>query len=165
MKTLGAGLIEHAHGRSKTIVVKMRNTMSVIEAEIEKNEGIYAYNGGRLSEAEFCRRAKFNQVTLLRKPHRETTKVELAKWLQAINAKLVTGKKVVRKAVTERVDKWMERYQSVATEFHLFKIQSIAKDESIAQLKTRVSELEQETLQLQQALSKGVVVTMPRKRK
>ena len=164
MKTSGAALIAHAHGRSETIRLKMRNTMKVIEAEIEKNDGIYGYNGGRLSEAEFCRRAKFNQVTLLRKSHRTTTKVELTKWLRAINAKLITGKKVVRKAVTERVDKWRERYESAATEFHLFKIQSIAKDESIAQLKARVTELEQELLRLQQALSKGVVVKMPSKR-
>jgi len=161
----GAGLILHAKERTEQVRDKVHKAMRSIEKEIEKNDGLYPYNGGRLSQAEFCRRAGINQVTLLRRSHKKTTKVHVDAWLRDTNNKLLTGKKVVRKAVTKRVDEWRSRYERVATEFHLFKLQAIAKEETIAQKDVRIRELEERLTHLQQELSAGKVIRMPKKRK
>jgi hypothetical protein len=159
------GLIRHAHGRSAQVRSKVRNTMRLIEKEIEKNDGLYPYHGGRLSQAEFCRRAAINQVTLLRDSHRKTTKCQVDAWLRDVNAKLITGKKVVRKTVTKRVDEWKSRYEAVATKFHLYKIQAIAQDELLSTKDARIAELEGTVLQLRGELSEGKVIHMPKLRK
>jgi len=160
----GAGLIQHARGRSEQVRIKVRNAMRLIEKEIEESEGLYPYHGGRLSQAELCRRAGINQVTLLRSSHRGTTKIQIDTWLRDINAKLITGKKVVRKAVTKRVEEWKSRYELVATEFHLYKIQAIAKDEAIVKKDVRIAELEAEILRLRSELSEGKVIRIPKAR-
>lgn len=161
----GAGLILHAKERTEQVRDKAHKAMRSIEKEIEKNDGLYPYNGGRLSQAEFCRRAGINQVTLLRRSHKKTTKVHVDVWLRETNDKLLTGKKVVRKAVTKRVDEWRSRYGRVATEFHLYKIHAIAKDEALAKKDARITELEKRVTVLQQELSRGKVINMPKRRK
>lgn len=75
---------------------------------------------------------------------------------------LITGKKVVRKEVTERVEKWKDLYEALATQFHLFKVQAIEKDEEIRDLKIRVEDLEKSLLRAQ---SNGVVVKLSNKKR
>ncbi|CAD6872424.1 hypothetical protein [Methylomonas fluvii] len=48
-ETIPTGLLEHAKQRSQVVIKKLRDAQKVIEAEIDVNEGIYPYNGGKLS--------------------------------------------------------------------------------------------------------------------
>lgn len=93
-------LLAHSRGRTDDVTDKLRRAMKVIEAEIEENEGIYGFNGGRLSLAEVCRRANVFKSTVQGPAHRDTTKPMVQKWIKLVKKASVTGSKSVRKAVT-----------------------------------------------------------------
>lgn len=158
-------LVVHARARSQAVRDAVQKTRKAIESEIEKNEGLYPYNGGRLSQAEFCRRAGISQVTLLGTAHKASTKQELDQWLRQVTRVLLTGKRVVRKAVTERADSWERRYREVANHYNLFKIEMIAKEETIELHAKKIAELEEEILRLLQQVSEGRVVHIQKKGK
>lgn len=66
----------------------------------------------------------------------------------------------MRKAVTERVDAWKDRYSAIATEFHIHKLQAIAKDEALTNKDARIAELEAENHRLEREVSDGKVVSI-----
>jgi predicted kinase len=167
MKTKpGDALVLHAHARTDQVRMKLRDAMKVIELEIEQNNGIYPFHGGRLSLSEVCRRAGVHKVTLQGASHRESSKPMVENWIEGLRARLITGRKTVRKTVTARADDWEERYKSIANKFNeMYAIDVIAKDKTIRELTDRVEMLEAENLRLQAALSEGKVIRLPTKMK
>ena len=153
-----AGLQAHSAGRSNAVVKKMRAAMKAVEAEISTHLGVYPFNGGRLSQAEICRRAGISQVTLLGKAHKLTLKKEVDAWLKRVQLGMKRGKKSVRKAVTERADAWKASLDQIAqryleTNLELDECRAMAID-----LKRENEEQKAEIVKLQAALSKGRVV-------
>lgn len=73
-----AGLIAFAKKRTQAVVTKLRASMKTIEAEIDAHEGIYPLNGGKLSQAELCRRAGISNVT----PPPLRTATRRTRWLR-----------------------------------------------------------------------------------
>jgi len=146
-----AGMLAHAKGRSEDVVNKLRQAMAAIEIEIDAHAGIYPFNGGRLSQAEVCRRAGVKPITLLGPAHKETTKVELDEWLARVTSQTVKGKKSVRRAVTDRATEWKEQLEKIATQYHLAELRMVG-------LAARVAELEAENAALREAMRSGPVV-------
>jgi hypothetical protein len=155
-----SALLIHAKARTETVIAKVRGALAAIELDIEQNEGIYPYNGGRLTQAEVCRRAGIHKVTLQGGPHRTTTREMIEVWLKAVRIRLVTGKKMVRKSVTARADDWKERYLNAARMSHLYHNQMVALAEERDQGRVRIAELEAEVLKLRSELSNGKVVQL-----
>ncbi len=122
---LPAGLIEHAKQRTLAVVRKLRDAQKTIEAEIDANEGIYPYNGGKLSQAELCRRAKISQVTLSTPAHRHTTKKMVDEWLVRIRTTSITGSKSVRRAVTDRAEDWKRQHKAIAENYRLAELEML----------------------------------------
>lgn len=159
MSKAPSGLAASAKLRTASVGAKLDAAYRTIEAEIEKNEGIYPLNGGRLSEAEVFRRANVSAVTLLHPRHASVRK-KFKQWLTGVVSKMVTGSPSVREEVTKRVDTWKTAYLDIANQFHLFKLEQIAKDEEIEGKRVRIAELELEVQELRAELSRGKVTPL-----
>jgi hypothetical protein len=161
-RNTGAALIEHAHGRSEEVRVKLRDAMKKIELEIDENDGIYPLQGGRLSLSEVCRRAGVHKVTLQGPNHRDTSKTDVEAWIKRIKNTLITGRKTVRKKVTERANDWEAKYKDLARKFNeMYAIEVLAKDKIILELREKLGPLEEENIMLRAELSLGKVVRLP----
>ena len=141
MSTEDSPLAKHGKWRTDEVTRKLEKAKRAIEADIEKSGAIYPYNGGRLSEAEVCRRAGINPVTLLGKKHVQTRKA-LKEWLAKLHASISIGSDVVRAEVTRRADDWKARYEAIATSMHLLKLEDVSRQIKLAEALERVSELE-----------------------
>lgn len=155
-----AGLLDSAKQRTKLFVEKLQKAMKDIELQIEQNEGIYPFNGGRLTQAELCRRAGVSNIALQGPAHKLTTKLVVDSWLQRIKAGTVTGKKSVRKTVTGRAEAWKAQHGAIAQAYHKSQLERI---DLLARIKTL--ENENEALRTQLASSGAAKVTaLPKKR-
>ena len=78
--------------------------MRDIEAEIDLNKGIYPFNYGRVTQSELCRRADVKKATLQNPLHKDTTRVEIMAWLDALATKLTLTRESTRERVTAVAD-------------------------------------------------------------
>ena len=112
-------LIAHSAERTTKFVAKLTKAMREIEQDIAMNEGLYPYNAGRLSQAEVCRRAGVLNRSLQGKKHKDTTRVDVEAWRKGVLARIVSGKKDVRKMVTDRAEAWKNEANKAAQAQHI----------------------------------------------
>lgn len=86
----------HSHPRTEAALQRLRQAMATIEAEIEAHGGSYPYNHGRLTQSELCRRADVKKATLQNPVHKDTTRVEIIQWCDAVNARLAQSRDAAR---------------------------------------------------------------------
>lgn len=153
-------LLEYGKLRTKIIVAKIKAAMAVMELEIDASEGIYRFNGGRLSKTEVCRRAGIPKGTLQGASHKDTTGVLVDEWIKRIKKKMVLGNRAVRKAVTMRADDWESRYLAAARSIDMYHLENLARDEASKKKDERIAILEQQLLDAQVRESKSKVVRM-----
>ena len=84
------------HPRTEAALQRLRQAMTTIEAEIKAHGGSYPYNHGRLTQSELCRRADVKKATLQNPVHKDTTRVEVMSWCDAINARLIQARDMAR---------------------------------------------------------------------
>lgn len=84
------------HPRTEAALQRLRQAMTTIEAEIEAHGGNYPYNHGRMTQSELCRRADVKKATLQNPVHKDTTRVEIIQWCDAINARLIQARDLAR---------------------------------------------------------------------
>ncbi|WP_292999921.1 hypothetical protein [Nevskia sp.] len=155
-------LKDYAKSRTKTVLARIHTAKSVIELDIEQNEGVYPYNGGRLSAAELCRRAGVHEVTLHGPTHKSTTLRSVHTWLKEVSLRLITGKRVVRQRVTERADYWHQRFKASSDWVHRYHIEQAKQIELLTTAHARIKELETEVLLLKKQFVGGKVVPINR---
>lgn len=148
--------MQHAQKRTQAVIAGLREAMNAIEQEIDAHEGVYPFNGGRLSQAELCRRAGVKPITLLGPAHKTTTKVEVDAWLARVTRAMVQGKKSVRRAVTDRATAWKEQLELIAHQYHLAELRMVA-------MQARIDELEAENAVLRDHRA-TTVVALPNKK-
>jgi len=166
--TAPAGLLEHAKKRTQAVVTKLRAAMKAIESEIDEHEGIYPLNGGKLSQAEVCRRAGISNVTLSTPAHRETTHKMVDAWLKDIKKSTVTGRKSVRRAVTDRAEEWKRAHAAIAQSYRAAELEFLDMKSTVKKLEGEVQKLSNENAALLKLLeSAGVskVVSLAKKSK
>lgn len=135
-------LLNFSKQRSTDIVAKLRKAMSLIEKEIEEQEGLYPFNKGRLTQAEVCRRAGVSKVTLQGSQHKATTKVEVDEWVERVTSGIVKGKKNVRKAITDRAETWKADLKEIAQRYHESELSRSDLQRQVAELTEKVRILE-----------------------
>lgn len=86
----------HSHPRTEAALQRLRQAMRAIEAEIEAHQGVYPYNHGRMTQSELCRRADVKKATLQNPVHKDSTRVEIMAWCDAINARLMSARDQAR---------------------------------------------------------------------
>lgn len=166
--TAPAGLLGHAKKRTQAVVTKLRAAMKAIESEIDEHEGIYPLNGGKLNQAEVCRRAGISNVTLSTSAHRDTTHKMVDAWLTNIKKSTVTGRKSVRRAVTDRAEDWKRAHAAIAQSYRVAELEYLDMKGTMKKLETEVQRLSDENSALRKVLeSAGAskVVSLAKKNK
>lgn len=157
-----APLVLYAKSRSDDVCSRVAKAVSLIEIEIEANDGIYPLNGGKVSMAEVCRRAGVHKITLQGKSHKTTTRVELKAWLDGLDDRLVRGSKSVRRRITDAVEDWKGRYYDLARSFNeMYAVEVVSRDAKIESALAKINELESELLSLRARYSNRNVLRIP----
>jgi hypothetical protein len=95
---------EKPNARTEAALGRLHQAMRAIEADIQANHGIYPLNFGRVTQSELCRRADVKKATLQNPVHKDTTRVEIMAWLDALNAHLTQTRAGTRDRVTAVAD-------------------------------------------------------------
>lgn len=140
--TLPPQLLAASKARTTDVIAKVREAMKQMELDIQNSEGIYPFNGGRITAAEVCRRAKISNMTLQAPSHRDSTKVLVEEWIKKLTVRLTTGAKIVRRAVTDRAEEWKRVHDEIATAYHIDHLTLVNVRAELEEAKSRVKELE-----------------------
>lgn len=135
-------LLAASKARTTKVISKVREAMKVMELDIQTSEGIYPFNGGRISVAEVCRRAKISNMTLQAPAHRDSTKVVVEEWIKKLTVRLTTGAKIVRRAVTDRAEEWKRVHDEIATAYHIDHLTLVNVRVELDEAHGRIRELE-----------------------
>ena len=96
--------IDSDHPRTLAMLHRLQQAMSDIEADIAAHHGVYPYNHGRVTQSELCRRADVKKATLQTPLHKDTTRVEVIRWLDALAGRLAGSREATRERVTGVAD-------------------------------------------------------------
>jgi hypothetical protein len=141
--TLPPQLLAASKERTTKVISKVREAMKEMELDIQNSEGIYPFNGGRITAAEVCRRAKISYMTLQAPSHRDSTKVVVEEWIKKLTVRLTTGAKIVRRAVTDRAEEWKRVHDEIATAYHIDHLTLVNVRAELEEAKGRIKELEE----------------------
>ena len=92
------------NARTAAALARLRQAMRDIEAEIAAHHGIYPFNHGRVTQSELCRRADVKKATLQNPLHKDTTRVDILRWLDGLSTQLAHTRDGTRERVTEVAD-------------------------------------------------------------
>jgi hypothetical protein len=154
-------LLAAAKARTTDVIAKVKGAMKQMELDIQNSEGIYPFNGGRITVAEVCRRAKISNMTLQAPSHRDSTKVVVEEWIRKLTVHLTTGAKIVRRAVTDRAEEWKRVHDEIATAYHIDHLTLVNVRADLDEAQRRIKELEElnATLLEQLKASSGLNIT------
>ena len=124
------------NARTAAALARLRQAMRDIEAEIAAHHGIYPFNHGRVTQSELCRRADVKKATLQNPLHKDTTRVDILRWLDGLSTQLAHTRDGTRERVTEVADGLAAEVQRLTL--------------ALAAAEQRVAQLEQENAALRQ---------------
>jgi hypothetical protein len=148
----------YAKERSENVVRKIRIAMCTITEEIEKNEGLYILNSGRLTQAEVCRRAGVANITLYSPAHKSSTKIEVDTWIKKFKLR---RKPEIKKAINQRADFWKREHSKVADQICLYELLLVEKNIQIKKI-TEEKDLLKKQL-LEKELNEKKIISLYRK--
>lgn len=99
---------DSANPRTLAMLQRLKQAMSDIEADIAAHHGVYPYNHGRVTQSELCRRADVKKATLQTPLHKDTTRVEVIRWLDALATRLAVSRDAARERITTVADSLSE---------------------------------------------------------
>ena len=136
---------EKVNPRTEAALARLHKAMREIEEDVHLNDGIYPLNHGRVTQSELCRRADVKKATLQNSVHKDTTRVEITDWLDALNAELMQTRAGVRERVTERAESIQFHLEAMTKDFQAAKAE-------LSALRQRLLDLEQENAELKNQL-------------
>lgn len=137
----------HPHPRTEAALQRLRQAMRDIEHDIEAHHGVYPFNHGRVTQSELCRRADVKKATLQNPVHKDTTRVEIMRWLDALEQRLGQTRQATRERVTA-VTQHLSAEMTTLAERHA------QLQQQHQQAQARIAELEQENALLRQQLAR-----------
>ncbi|CAG9226152.1 hypothetical protein PSAB6_460007 [Paraburkholderia sabiae] len=142
-------LLAFAQGRTTEVKRKLDKAMKDIELDIEANERIYPYNGGRVTQAEVCRRAGIRKATLQGDAHKLTTKLVVNEFVARIRTLAIKGARSVRRNVTDRANYWKDAHRQIADAYRIDALRYEAGLTELEKLKAESRPLQQQNAELQ----------------
>jgi len=127
---------EKPNARTEAALTRLHNAMRDIEAEITAHHGIYPFNHGRVTQSELCRRADVKKATLQNPLHKDTTRVEIMGWLDALGAQLAHTRDGTRERVTEVADNLAAEVQRLTGALEAATQRLVGAERRIEQLAT-----------------------------
>jgi hypothetical protein len=116
----------------------IRSAMARIEREIEDNHGVYP---SRLSVSEVCRRAGVDRATMGKPTHKNSTLVEVFKWLEKMHHRLPKDAKARRSAGAKRAETYKARLEGVCQQYHEAELEMISLRKEVESLKAQLATL------------------------
>jgi hypothetical protein len=101
---MDTNLSEKTHPRTGAALERLHKAMRDIEAEVVAHQGVYPFNYGRVTQSELCRRADVKKATLQNPLHKDTTRVEIMRWLDELASRLTQTRTSTRERVTAVAD-------------------------------------------------------------
>lgn len=136
---------DKSHPRTEAALARLQQAMRDIEAEIRGNHGIYPFNYGRVTQSELCRRADVKKATLQNPGHKDTTRVDIMRWLDELNAGLTQTRESTRERVTAVADHLSDDVTRLTLANQVLQTQ-------LAQVQQQLAHLAQENAVLRQRL-------------
>jgi hypothetical protein len=156
------GLSPPAERRSQTVVGKLLRAERMIEFEIQRNAGVYPFNGGRLSEGEVCRRAGIKRVTLQGTAHATTTRVQVSAWLRKTADWMAGGAEPLNGNLAKLGDAWKAQLEQIAVSYHVANLEVAMLRKRIRDLEQRERALAEKQVDLNAAINRDRPVGRPR---
>jgi len=125
---------EKSNPRTEAALQRLRNAMRTIEAEVAANNGIYPFNFGRVTQSELCRRADVKKATLQNPVHKDTTRVEIMRWLDELGAQLMQTREGTRERVTAVADNLTAEVSRLTDAYEEAKTRLVQAEQRIEQL-------------------------------
>lgn len=122
------------HPRTEAALERLRKAMREIEAEVAAHHGIYPFNHGRVTQSELCRRADVKKATLQNPVHKDTTRVEIMRWLDELGARLTQTRDSTRERVTAVAENATAALERLTEEHRRLQQRLAAAEQRIAQL-------------------------------
>ena len=125
---------EKPNARTEAALARLHQAMRDIEAEIAAHQGVYPFNHGRVTQSELCRRADVKKATLQTPLHKDTTRVAVIGWLDALSTQLASTRDGTRERVTEVADSLAAEVQRLTLALDVATQRLAAAEQRIAQL-------------------------------
>lgn len=123
--------------RTQAMLQRLHKAMHDIEAEIATHHGVYPYNHGRVTQSELCRRADVKKATLQTPLHKDSTRVEVMRWLDGLAGQLMQSRDAARERVTTIADNLAADVQTLRAALALAHQQIEALQQENAALRAR----------------------------
>ena len=157
--TIASAGAMYAGRRAQGTRDRLAQAMRDMELEIERNAGIYPFADGEVSTAEVIRRAGLSP-TLLQKDRHRSSRTEVAIWVETVRCAIKRGRKVVRKAVTDRVDVAKREVDVIMQRWTQAELEYADQAIELARLRAECTDLRAENAKLRAALSGGNVLPL-----
>ena len=125
---------EKPNARTGAALARLHKAMRDIETEIAAHQGVYPFNHGRVTQSELCRRADVKKATLQTPLHKDTTRVAVIGWLDALSTQLASTRDGTRERVTEVADSLAAEVQRLTLALDVATQRLAAAEQRIAQL-------------------------------
>lgn len=125
---------EKPNARTAAALARLRQAMRDIEADVAAHHGIYPFNHGRVTQSELCRRADVKKATLQTPLHKDTTRVDILRWLDGLSTQLAHTRDGTRERVTEVAD-------GLAAEVQRLTLALEAAEQRVAALEAEIAAL------------------------
>ncbi|MBC7681919.1 MAG: hypothetical protein H7172_06260 [Ferruginibacter sp.] len=136
---LPAPAADKPNARTAAALARLHKAMRDIEAEIAAHQGIYPFNHGRVTQSELCRRADVKKATLQTPLHKDTTRVDILRWLDGLSAQLAHTRDGTRERVTEVADGLAAEVQRLTQVLVAAEQRVAALEEENATLRSRLA--------------------------
>ncbi|GLS33777.1 hypothetical protein GCM10007937_54900 [Mesorhizobium albiziae] len=136
-----------AAGKKTQSIALIRKAMRKIEIDIERNGGLYPYAEGVISADEVVRRAGKSEG-LLQKERHHVLRDEVNDWVDSVREAIASGRSVVRRKVSERVDLANKELKAIQQRWAEAELEYIETVNELAACKDRLAALELENARL-----------------
>jgi|GEM_PF-1441369 len=145
----------------------IRRGMRDIETDIERNDGVYPHANGTVSMAEVLRRAGKSEAYLRKKqpPQLVELKDEVEVWVARVTQAMAAGAKVVRRKITERVDRVQGELAQVRQNYIASEILLSETQADLEKAEKKIAELEARNAALLKELAGKTVIDLRPRRK
>lgn len=126
---------DKGNARTEAALRRLRQAMADIERDIDQHQGVYPFNHGRVTQSELCRRADVKKATLQNPLHKDSTRVEIVNWLEALGSRLMLSRDRVRERVTAAADDLAAEVQRLTLENKALQVRLAESEQLVAQLR------------------------------
>lgn len=125
---------DKGNARTEAALRRLRQAMADIESDIDQHQGVYPFNHGRVTQSELCRRADVKKATLQNPLHKDSTRVEIVNWLEALGSRLMLSRDSVRERVTAVADDLAAEVQRLTLENKALQARLLESEQLMVQL-------------------------------